>query len=127
MFKIVKQRTAWWPVSFTLSSEDGGTVEAVKIELQFRLVGMDERASLSAFGTEVDAAVGRSASERVAAVMMRIIADWRGIAGDDGVALPFSETNLAALVDVIPEFSERIVTPAFLACLRGEGELREKN
>lgn len=125
MFTLVKERTAWWPVNFTQTDENGD-IEEASIRLKFRMVGLDETSLLGDFGRDLDAKSELRPSQRIAIVLARIVIDWEGVM-HDGKALPFSEDALAMVVDCVKDFDTRIVTPAWYACMRGEPETRAKN
>jgi hypothetical protein len=130
MFKLVKERTAWWPVTWTVACEeliDGKPhVEEARVEMQFRLLGEESIRDLSAYGTKIDDDhKDVSANRRTAMVLMRCIVDWGEIANDKGVALPFTLDALTEFVD-LPDAIDAI-QKAFRACRAGEGTLRSKN
>ena len=130
MFKLVKERTAWWPVSWMIPCEDlidgKAHAEEAKVEMQFRLLGDEAYAALSDDGKKIDADFPDvSPSDRAAMLVMTFTVGWRGVCDDKGVALPFERETLADFVN-LPGAVEAIAQ-AFRACRAGEGALRTKN
>lgn len=126
-YRIVKEARAWWPVTWDGLAEDGSFVEN-KVELRFRLMKTD---AASAFGREVAAARGREQEEGVdlpalyAELVAQMADDWRGVAAENGEALPFTAENVRLLMNEFGLFTH--VFEAFRDCLARRRELREGN
>lgn len=137
IFVLVPERTAWWPVHFTVPAEDDpGFVVEQKIEMKFRFIDEDALEAIKAEATALDEAnmearksnqPAMSAGEAAAEVFMRIIADWRGVGSSPTQQLPFNKANLALLLKSMPGFARRWLLPAYASCLAGEGEIRSGN
>lgn len=128
MFKLVKERTAWWPVVWNVPTEDGGEVEEVKIELLFVIKDEDGVAELTSKANEIDKVFpDLSPAERRAKAMMPIVRAWRGVGeqGEVDVPLAFTEDHFAALLK-LPATYETILA-AYGNCANGKGTLRVKN
>lgn len=115
MFKLVAERTAWWPVIWKGVAEDGSIIEN-EIELRFHVLGEAEFKDLlkQAEGSSDDVAILR-----------RLVKDWRGIGDEDGKQLPFSEENLGRFLD-IPNAKLGLAT-AYYRLMAAAPEEREKN
>lgn len=138
MFRIVSERTAWWPVIFAGVSEDGTIVEN-RIELRFRILDEDDFPSFIAEllamtagdagqvdGAGSDAsAVPMTQSQRAAKVLAPVVRDWRGVGSENGEPMPFSEVAFASLLRV-PNVAGAVGN-AYLACRRASPEVREGN
>lgn len=72
-------RAVWWPVTVDVPRDDG--VDKVKIRVRYRL---PKRSVVRAPSFK-----NENAAEYVL--------DWSGITGDDGLPVPFTPENLAAL------------------------------
>lgn len=122
---IVPNRRAWWPVIFSGVTEEGEIVEN-RFELRFNLLDEDEhfdllRQSVSIGNTAEDVKF----ADVAAPFVQRMAADWRGVAAENGEALPFTPENVKLLVrqpGVWPA-----ITRAYAACRKAEPEIREKN
>lgn len=134
MFKLVKERQAWWPVSWHVAADDSGAageVDPVRIELKLRLLSQDDGARIADVGAAVDAFVGDdpdvplTSSQKMAKVLSEIVIDWRGVGDADGNIAPFNEANFAQLLCLGPVFDA--ILAAYGSCVRGEGALRTKN
>jgi len=130
MFRIVAQRTAWWPITFPGVTEDGTVVEN-QIELRFIILDEDEfpdflATLLSDVATSTPAAAdAEPQSASTARRLGRVIADWRGVAAENGEALAFSLENFQALLRV-PNVGAA-VGRSYIACRNATPEIREGN
>lgn len=127
MFRLMSERTAWWPVVFAGVSEEGEVVEN-RIELRFRILGEDEFAAFQARAGEMDlgdAAAGAPVSARVCEVLLPIVADWRGVGAENGEALPFHADAFARLIN-LPNVGAAIGR-AYTACRTAQPETRTGN
>lgn len=127
MFKLVSERTAWWPVTWSGVGEDGAVIEH-RIELKFRIVSRSAFRELFGFDGAAadDEAAGDDALAADMALARRIVAeDWRGVGDEAGAALPFSWDRLAQLMEVAnfaPAFGL-----AYMRLFQAAPEVREKN
>lgn len=126
MFKLVNERTAWWPVIWKGVGEDGSVVEH-RIELKFRIVSRSEFREL--FGFDAPASDPASETDPLNADMAlarRVVGeDWRGVGDEKGRALPFSWDGLAQLMEVAnfaPAFGL-----SYVRLFQAAPEEREKN
>lgn len=110
MFRIVNERLAWWSVTFPGVAEDGEVVEN-RIELRFRILDEDEFPEFMVKLTDTaalanpavaDAAASGEAPEAPSVLAARLLApivrDWRGVASENGEALPYSEETFRLLL-----------------------------
>ena len=104
MFKIVKNRTSWRTVNFTMANEDGFGVSQCSIDIKFRLISADELAALPAKVTDV-IAESDSNSMAIARTLDQIIADWRGPVGDDDKPMAYSVDALAVVINHVDVFA----------------------
>lgn len=127
MFKLVKERTAWWPVNWKGVSEDGAVTD-YSIELKFRIVGRNEFAELfgDALAGGVDEKIGDDVLAKDMALARRLVAeDWRGVGDEKGAALPFSWQGFEQLMDAAG-FAQAFGV-AYMRLYQAEPEMREKN
>lgn len=120
MFKLVKDTTSWWPVTWNGVAEDGSLIEN-RIEVQFVLVGRSEFKKMF-LG---EAAEGEDGDDRDRAVAARIMRDWRGIGDEDGKPLPFTPEFRDQWLD-IPTVPAAVLA-AYARLLMAAPEVREKN
>lgn len=124
MFKLVKERTAWWPVTWQVPTEDGGETEEARIELQFRLIGLDDLQPIMKEAEAVDLRE-QAPSARLAEVLARIVADWRGVGDESGVQAPFTTDTFRHLLNMPGSFAA--IMSAYRDCLAGVVKAREGN
>lgn len=120
MFKLVAERTAWWPVTWKGVTEDGEIVEN-RIEVKFRIVGRREFAEL--FLAEPQEGQSQEELDRRAAE--RVILDWRGIADENGKPLPFTPELRDQWLD-LPMVAVATME-AYARLFAAVPEVREKN
>jgi len=146
MYKIVKERRAWWAVTFNGVTEEGRTVEN-KIELRFIIHGEDEHAKLIAYSGELaeraealarEELNGEDISETVrqertitvlsklyAEFLQKIAVDWRGVGGENGEPLKFEDEHIRLLMNVPGVFKAAV--DAYGKCRLGEKDVRAGN
>jgi hypothetical protein len=138
MFKLVKERTAWWPVTWLIPCEDlldgKPQSEEVRVELQFRLLGDEEVRALEAYGNQLDKELlakieakqtAPTQKQIVGQIMFKFVTGWRGVGDEKGVVLPFTLETLSDFANL--PGSQVAIQNAFSACRAGEAELRSKN
>lgn len=130
-YKIVANPRAWWPVIFAGVTEEGEVVEN-RFDMRFRLLDQDSAFALEREVAEAmaqDDTAGLRPSRLATDLVLRIAEDWRGVTEDDGSeagrSLPFSEENVATLMNVANVFAG--VLSAFRACRAGEAGARRGN
>lgn len=121
-FKIVKDRRAWWPVTWKGVSEDGAIVEN-KIELRFRLLKLTDAVALARKADAVRAKeAANDAIEQLPQLYGELVAeiavDWRGVSAENGEPLPWSAENVALLMNEPGLFIH--VFDAFRDCLNAK-------
>lgn len=79
MFKIKQSATYFWPVTVFVPS-DGGQFEKATFDAEFKRMTLDELQAMA----EDDLDGKRTTST--------ILLGWKGVVGDDGEEIPFSET-----------------------------------
>lgn len=128
MFRIVPERTAWWPVTFPGVTEDGKVVEN-RIELRFRILDEDEVIEFFEAIAKVNADAAADRAKAAAAsllpVLRTVVLDWRGVGAANDEPLPFNDENFLKLLKV-PNVSVAIGR-AYGACRSAVPELREGN
>lgn len=147
MYRVVKERRAWWPVTFNGVTEAGRVVEN-KIDMRFFVHGEDEHAQLTVEAARLPARAaelvmeelaGEDVSEaelqrRTAKVLSRLYADflprmacdWREVCAENEEPLRFTEADdRQALMNVPGVF--KAVTEAYGRCRLGKKDLKEGN
>ena len=146
MYKLVKERRAWWPVVFKGVTEEGRVVEN-KVEFRFTIHSEDDHAQLlaSAAGLRdraeelVREEVGdievsqEELAEKKLTILSRLYAefverfatDWRGIGAENGDPLRFEPENLRLFMNVPGTF--KATFEAYAKCRIGEKEARAGN
>ena len=154
IFVLVAQRTAWWPVTFSVPAEDdAGYVIEQKIEMKFAFISdqqlgeLQQRARIIDIAAQILAEPKRakelgegividdeakslarlSPGDRVAEVYMKIVKDWRGVGSANDQPIPFNRDNFAMLLQSLPGFDRRSLLPAYIDCISGEGKVRAGN
>lgn len=123
MFKLVKDRTAWWPVTWDGVNEDGEIIEN-RVEVKFLIIGRKEFKKLFMdAGSDQDADQDDEAINRE--VAQRIMKDWKGIGDENGEPLPFEPEWVEAWLDqsMVPV----AVLNAYMRLMAAAPEVREKN
>lgn len=139
-YKIVKERKAWWPVSWKGVGEEGEIITN-KIELRFRLLKVDEAVKIALAVDGVRAAEETPTGDgsdpatvaaaiaalpvRYAELVMQIADDWRGVQAENGEPLPFGADNLALLMNEPGLFGH--VFEAFRDCINAREEAKAGN
>lgn len=124
-YRIVPNRRAWWPVIFPGVTEDGEIVEN-RFELRFNLLDEDEHFELLREAAGIgDKGSGAKFGDVAAPFVERMAADWRGVAAENGDALPFTAENVKLVVRQPGVWAA--ITRAYAACRKAEPEIREKN
>lgn len=146
-YKIVKQRTAWWPVEFDGVDDDGKIVKQ-RMELRFRLMKVDSVAGLVEEFEQVQRAEAdtsaRGMPDRYAELLAQMACDWRGVLAENdeplrwdvpsdwtperdaaGNRAPLNAPNVRALMNEPMVFGHAFM--AFRACINAEPGIREGN
>jgi hypothetical protein len=128
MFRIVTQRTAWWPIVFPGVTEEGAVIEN-RIELRFVILNEDEFPDfLATLLSDAKPSAGENAqpqSVTTASRFGRVVMDWRGVAAENGEPLAYSIDNFQILLRV-PNFAAALGR-AYVACRNATPEIREGN
>jgi outer membrane receptor for Fe3+-dicitrate len=111
MFKLAQKREVLWPVTVTVPV-DGG-VEKVEIQVRYRLL---VRSELAAFTDRIKATAenGANVIDALDGLLTERITGWHGISDESGEDLPFTQDNLAAVLDV-PYLREAIEAGLYAA------------
>lgn len=125
MYRIVKERRAWWPVVWDAAAEDGGGVVENRIELRFRVLKVDDAAPLLERAAQLEVRADLLPSAAMAELVAELADDWRGVGGENGEALPWSTDNLQQLVNDPGVFDATM--RAYRKCLAGQPEARAGN
>lgn len=128
-YRIVKDRRAWWPVSWP-GVDDEGAIVTNEIEMRFRLMKVDEAFGIATAvdGTridETDPEAGRRQVQAWTALVLRMADDWRGVLAENGDPIPFNDANVALLMNEPTLFSH--VFDAFRDAMNARERLREGN
>lgn len=104
-FRLCEPFEFWWPVTVKLPDPaTAGGVRSEDFEAKFLLIGRDRLAELEGDSEE--------------ALLTEIMRDWRGVTGEDGIPVPFSD---AALEQCLPFAHFRVaVYRAYLTALNGQ-------
>lgn len=128
MFRLVPERTAWWPVIFAGVTEEGRVVDN-KIELRFRILDEDQVLDFHAQLEGLHAAAVEAKKPVLAKdalpVLRTVVMDWRGVGGANGEGLPFSDDSFLTLLKV-PNAAVAIGA-AYQACRNAAPETRQGN
>jgi hypothetical protein len=133
MFRIVKERLAWWPVMFPGVTEEGEVIEN-KIELRFAILDEDEfpefvdrlfKAPAHVVGDVETDVAPEPESARAARVLLDVVRDWRDVAGENGQPISFGPDSFRSLLKV-PGVGGAIGR-AYIACRNATPEVREGN
>ena len=126
MFKLVESRTAWWPVTWNMADEDGGTVSEARFQAQFRIPDVDGVDALVKQAVALDEEGSETPlSERMAELLSSFIADWREIGDADGVVMPYTKEALGHLCRTPGIFFA--IIGSLRNCVAGVAEVRAKN
>ncbi len=126
MFKLVETRTAWWPVTWMMADEDGGTVSEARFQAQFRIPDVDGVDALVKQATALDEEGAETPlSERMAELLAGFMTDWREVGDEKGVALPYTKAALAMLCRTPGVFFA--IVGALRNCVAGVADIRAKN
>lgn len=128
MFKLVKERLVWWPVTVAIPADDGD-VEEQSFSLKFRVRDVDGNRELLSSAPAM--APGETAdkpllSESYADFVMQLATDWKDVAVEgEKEPLPFCRTNLIEAMKVPGAFMA--VLEAYRSCSLGEKATRAGN
>lgn len=127
MFKLVKERLVWWPVTVAIPADDGD-VEEQSFSLKFRVRDVDGNRELLATAPAMTAsdAGEKPLSESYADFVMQLATDWKDVAVEgEKELLPFCRTNLIEAMKVPGAFMA--VLEAYRSCSLGEKATRAGN
>lgn len=106
MFQFASQKQVLWPVTISSPSADGsGTIDSIEIKVFFELM------------TRSEARVIQDDIDQAQHVLPNKIKGWEGIVNGDGSALPFTEDNLSAILDV--PYIERAIAIGLIQASNG--------
>jgi hypothetical protein len=147
VFKIVKDRRAWWKVTFKGVTEGGHVVEN-EISLRFFIHGEDEHGQVQREVTRLPARAGMLALEEMsgegvseaelekrtlkvlsrlyAEFLPRIACDWREVGAENGDPLKFEDEASRQLLMNVPGVFDACLR-GYLSCRLGGKEIREGN
>jgi hypothetical protein len=127
MFKLVKERLVWWPVTVAVPADDGN-VEEQSFSLRFRVRDVDGNRDLLASTPAIGPgdAGGQQLSESYADFVLQLATDWKDVAPEDSdEPLPFCRPNLIEVMKVQGTFMA--VLEAYRSCSLGEKATRTGN
>lgn len=125
MFKLVKERLVWWPVTVAVPADDGN-VEEQNFSLRFRVRDVDGNRDLLATAP----AIGRNdagekpLSESYAEFVEQLATDWKDVE-DEHAPLAFNHSNMVDVMKVPGAFMA--VLEAYRSCSLGEKATRTGN
>lgn len=144
-YRIVKQPTAWWPVTWEGVDEDGKPVTH-SFELRFRLLKIDALVGLLAqadHAATMESSADLDLPQLYAEVIAQVATDWRSVTQENGDPAPFDVpadyVQLRNLDDkhalVAPNLRAMMNEPgmflrswaAFRDCINGEPAIRAGN
>lgn len=128
MFKLVKERLVWWPVTVATPADDGN-VDEQTFSLKFRVRDVDGNRELLASAPTMapsGTADKPQLSESYADFVLQLATDWKDVA-EEGAKdqLPFSRANLIDAMKVPGAFMA--VLEAYRSCSLGEKATRAGN
>lgn len=127
MFKLVKERLVWWPVTVAVPADDGN-VEEQSFSLRFRVRDVDGNRDLLANAPAIgrNDAGEKQLSETYADFVLQLATDWKDVALEDAhELLPFCRPNLIEAMKVPGAFMS--VLEAYRSCSLGEKATRTGN
>lgn len=127
MFKLVKERLVWWPVTVAIPADDGD-VEEQSFSLKFRVRDVDGNRELLASAPAMTAsdAGEKPLSESYAEFVEQLATDWKDVEAEkDGDKLAFNRSNLVQVMKVPGAFMA--VLEAYRSCSLGEKATRAGN
>ncbi|WP_066279858.1 phage tail assembly chaperone [Blastomonas sp. CCH1-A6] len=127
MFKLVKERLVWWPVTVAIPADDGD-VEEQSFSLKFRVRDVDGNRELLASAPAMTAsdAGEKPLSETYAEFVEQLATDWKDVEAEkDGDKLAFNRSNLVQVMKVPGAFMA--VLEAYRSCSLGEKATRAGN
>ena len=127
MFKLVKERLVWWPVTVAIPADDG-EVEEQSFSLKFRVRDVDGNRELLASAPAMTAsdAGEKPLSETYAEFVEQLATDWKDVEAEkDGDKLAFNRSNLVQVMKVPGAFMA--VLEAYRSCSLGEKATRAGN
>ncbi len=127
MFKVVKERLVWWPVTVSVPADDGN-VEQQSFTLRFRVRDVDGNRELLANAPAIGPgdAGEKPLSESYAEFVEQLATDWKDVESEDGGGtLTFNRSNLIQVMKVPGAFMS--VLEAYRSCSLGEKATRTGN
>lgn len=127
MFKLVKERLVWWPVTVAIPADDGD-VEEQSFSLKFRVRDVDGNRELLASAPAMTPSDGgeKPLSESYAEFVEQLATDWKDVEAEkDGDKLAFNRSNLVQVMKVPGAFMA--VLEAYRSCSLGEKATRAGN
>ncbi len=127
MFKVVKERLVWWPVSVAVPA-DNGEVDDQSFSLRFRVRDVDGNRDLLANAPAIGPADAgeKPLSESYAEFVEQLATDWKDVESEDGGGtLTFNRSNLVQVMKVPGAFMA--VLEAYRSCSLGEKATRTGN
>lgn len=125
MFKVVKERLVWWPVTVAVPADDGN-VEEQSFSLRFRVRDVDGNRDLLANAPAIgpNDAGEKPLSETYAEFVEQLATDWKEVE-DEHAPLAFNHNNLVDVMKVPGAFMA--VLEAYRSCSLGEKATRTGN
>jgi hypothetical protein len=127
MFKLVKQRRVWWPVTFPLPADGGETVEG-SLELHFTVLDEEQFSLFSEKANKIQLGADGNVPATIDAstdLVLEVAADWRGVLLENGEPAPFNRDNLRELIKQPGVLMALLM--GFRDCRTGQGRAREGN
>lgn len=125
MFKLVKERQVWWPVTVAIPADDGN-VDEQTFSLKFRVRDVDGNRELLASAPAMASgdAEEKPLSETYADFVGQLATDWKDVE-DEHAPLAFNHSNLVDVMNVPGAFMA--VLEAYRSCSLGEKATRAGN
>jgi hypothetical protein len=132
MFKVVKERLVWWPVTVAVPA-DNGEVDEQGFSLRFRVRDVDGNRDLLANAPAIgpNDAGEKALSESYAEFVEQLATDWKDVESDhDDIGggrgtLTYNRSNLIEVMKVPGAFMA--VLEAYRSCSLGEKATRTGN
>lgn len=116
-FRVKKQNLFWWPVTVQVpSDETPGAYDECGFEVRFEAIGKTEARKMD----DETRAAGTAEAVELADVklLVRVIKDWKGVEGEDGKDLAFTEDNLLAALE--QTWTRRAIYAAYADAVSGK-------
>ena len=97
-FKLVEQHSYWWPVTVSVPHpERPGKFDTQKFDVKFKALPKSETDTMRDDFNKLESEEDRLKHQDD--VLHRVCCDWRGVEGDDGSEVEFTDDNFAKAME----------------------------